>query len=142
MLHNDISNRGGKTVAIRVDNCLLKYKDEGFIDKTLNLIKGMHERAEIDYEMLRRITFLYKKTDFNVALVVAEEYSKGIDDFLAKEGIPFSELHITKKPVDIAVKLNTEEFYYYVDTDEERLHKIGATCCINTTMFDMIFRGR
>lgn len=142
MLYNDLSNKGAETIAFRVENCLLEYKEEGLMNKTLNLLKGKNERATINEEMLRRLVFLYKKTDFNIALVVDEEHYRGLEDFLIENRVPFSELVVTRKPVDIAIKLNVGDFYYYVDTDVKRMYAIGNINCLSPNAFDLIVRGR
>ena len=142
MLYNDLSNRGAETIAFRVENCLLHYKEEGLRNKTLNILKGRNERAEIDEEMLRRLIYVYKKTDYNIALVVAEEYYRGLEEFLIKHGVPFSELIVTRKPVDIAIRLNVRDILYYVDNDVKRMYAIGNVNCILPSAFDLIVRGR
>ncbi len=145
MLHNDISNKGSLVVAFRVDDCLLKYKEKGIIDKTLNIIKGRSLRADIDLNVLSRIDFIYKRTDYTIVLVVAEEYAKDIEKALAKYNVPYSEIMIVKQSLfnlDLSIKLNHGDFSYYVDSNEQRLNLIGNTKALNMTMFDMIFRGR
>lgn len=147
MLHNNISNRVAGTVAFRVDNCLLKYKkNEGFLTKTLNVLRGKKWSADIDPEMLNRVNYVYKRTDYLVALVVSEEYEKGLEEFLMKNNIPYSELLVDKfnyfHHLDINLKLNSGNYIYYVDSDKHRLNALDNKNGITPEIFDIIFRGR
>ena len=62
MLHGDISNQIGTTIAFQCVDTLIKFREHGLKDKLLNTLFGREKRAVIN-EKVQTKRFLNKFTD-------------------------------------------------------------------------------
>ena len=69
MMHGDLANKAGFTIAFRCVDLLVKYRDNTFTDKVLNAVIGKTKRAEVDESVREYMEYLYRNTEYNVDLV-------------------------------------------------------------------------
>lgn len=139
MLHGDISNRVAPTIAIRVEDFLVEYKDEGIKDKVLNFIVGKERRATLNPKVVRALYHIFKHTDMCVDLIVHED---NLNEDLIKliSDLPFNQLKTFRKDISIAIDLNAGIIDYYVDDNAERRSKIGHKNCIGLNDLYLLIR--
>lgn len=129
MRRGDISNQAGTTIGFRCVDFFVKYRDNNFKDKILNVILGKTRRAEFDERVRWVMEFLYRKTEYNVDLVVEEQdYKSDLKKML--EDAPFNRLVVVKSPAQIAQRLLTNDLSYYVDDSDYRLSLINNRCAM------------
>ena len=73
MKHGDISNQRSFVIGFRCENSLLHYKDDTFMDKVKNSVKGKTKRAEVDQKVYSLMSYLYWNTEYTVMLVIDEK---------------------------------------------------------------------
>lgn len=141
MNKGQISNKAAPTIAIRIEDFLLKYKNSKFRDKLLNKIIGAEIRADFNPGVISFMNFIFRHTDMTVDLVIESRLlNKEIINKLV--GIPYNRIISIVKPVQVAIMLNTKDFTYYVDDDEERRSIIGHKYCVSLLeMNSLISRG-
>ena len=52
MLHGDISNQSGTTIAFRCEDFLIKFHNDTLTDKVVTFFAGKEKRAEVDNKVL------------------------------------------------------------------------------------------
>lgn len=143
MKGNDISNRCAPTIAFRVEDFVVKYRDDTFSDKVFNLFLGKNRRAYIDPNVRSAIDYIFRHTDMTAELIIERDscfYNSKILDLLQE--LPCSRIITILKPVEIAVLLNIGDITYYVDDNEERRNIIGNKYCISLFDLNVLIRGR
>ena len=125
MLHGDISNTVGYTIAFRCEDCLVKYKTEGIANKILNAIVGKVARAEIDPVYKSTMEYLYRHTEYVVDLVILREnYTADMKELL--QDLPFSRIIVIEKDSQISQRLLIGDITFYVDEDDYRRSLINS----------------
>ena len=139
MLNGDISNRAAPTIAFRVEDNLIQYKENTFKDKVLNFILGKEKRAEINPKVLKAIYYIFKHTDMSVDLVAYKDNVN--DEFLTLlKDVPYNRLKIFEKEVSILIDLNVKEYDYFVDNNAERRSRIGHKNVIDLNDLYLLIR--
>lgn len=126
MLHGNISNHYGYCIAFRCDDFLIKCKEDTLKDKILNTFSNKYKRAEIDKRVYSVMEYLYRNTEYTVALVVDPiTYSDKVFKELI-DNIPFNNILLISKPSQLAQKILLGEVTYYVDDDPARRELVSA----------------
>lgn len=143
MLYNDISNKGAKALAFRIEDFLVEFNKKDLVNKLLSPLGVInpYRKARLNPGVVSALEFIYKKTDMTVDLIVDEKFFYNDDLNNLLEGLPFSEIVVIVKPVNIAVGLNTKRWEYYIDNDIERMNIIGTNKCLTLKQFNYLVRG-
>lgn len=119
MLHGDISNQVGDTIAFQVIDTLLHFRTEHLKDKFLNALYGKEKRAMVRQEVLQTMEHIYRNTEMCIDLVLfRKDFTEELEEFLEKS-IPFNRLLVVDKPSQIGIRLITSDIAYYVDDNSE-----------------------
>lgn len=119
MLHGDISNQVGDTIAFQVIDTLLHFRTEHLKDKFLNVLYGKEKRAMVRQEVLQTMEHIYRNTEMCIDLVLfRKDFTEELEEFL-EESIPFNRLLVVDKPSQIGIRLITSDIAYYVDDNSE-----------------------
>lgn len=119
MLHGDISNQIGTTIAFQCVGTLIKFREHGLKDKLLNTLFGREKRAVINEKVQTIMEYIYRSTDMTIDIVVFEkDYSKQLEQFLI-DRFPFNRILIVSRPSQIGSRLITGDLSYYVDDNAE-----------------------
>lgn len=113
-------------IGVRLDDFLVKYKEDSLKDKVLNFFKGGSEyRAEIDNRVLSFLEYIFRETEYTVDLVIPEHrYTEALKELL--DPLPFNRVVLTKNPADITYRLNIGDLTYYVDDNEVRRKEVSS----------------
>lgn len=130
MLRGDISNQYGYCIAFRCEDFLVKYKDNTVADKILNLFKGKYNRADIDEKVLNVMEYLYKHTEYMVALIVETSKYKNNGFKELVDSLPFNEIILIDKPSQLSQRLLIGDISLYVDDDIYRRSIINSRYAI------------
>lgn len=119
MLHGDLSNCAGETLAFRCEDCILKVKDT-----LLNNIKGKftskYSSAKIDPLYQRVLEHYFRNTNYSVDIVINKENYTDKVKHLLDDNLMFSRLVIINKDTEISTRLVTGDITYYIDDDDNR----------------------
>lgn len=119
VLHGDISNQVGDTIAFQVIDTLLHFRTEHLKDKFLNALYGKEKRAMVRQEVLQTMEHIYRNTEMCIDLVLfRKDFTEELEEFL-EESIPFNRLLVVDKPSQIGIRLITSDIAYYVDDNSE-----------------------
>lgn len=119
MLHGDISNQVGDTIAFQVIDTLLHFRTEHLKDKFLNVLYGKEKRAMVRQEVLQTMEHIYRNTEMCIDLVLfRKDFTEELEEFL-EENFPFNRLLVVDKPSQIGIRLITSDIAYYVDDNSE-----------------------
>ena len=119
MMHGDLANKAGFTIAFRCVDLLVKYRDNTFTDKVLNAVIGKTKRAEVDESVREYMEYLYRNTEYNVDLVVEnKDYTEDLKSLL--DTMPFNRIVLVDKMSSISSRLLTGDISLYVDDDPYR----------------------
>lgn len=140
MLYNNLSRRQAPSLLIRVDNNLVRFREEGLKDKILNAIKGDYNRADVSDNLAKEIGLAFRYTDYRIDLVVLKKYaSEDLIDYL--DTLPIGELKIIDEPIEIANMLNAKEYLFYVDDNQDNCILVNHHACITTETLHQILKG-
>lgn len=144
MLHGDISNQRDYIIGIRVEDCLLKFKEKGIKNKFLNFINGRVYNADINKEVLSLMRYIYEQTSYTISLVIDEENLKGDFEYcLEKMNVPYNQIgNVSKGVSSITRMLMTGELTYYIDTDNKRIQEVNSDYALTPEKFNMFLRRR
>jgi hypothetical protein len=141
MLHGDLANQCGYTIAFRCEGCLIKYKESNFADKVLNSVFGKAKRAEINPEYTKTMEYLYRNTEYTVDLIVEEKnYTNDLKKIL--DDLPFSRIVIIKKETEISGRLLSGDLSLYVDDDTMRRSLINSAYAIPMSRLNEYIKRR
>lgn len=142
MRHGDISNQQNYVIGIRCEGCLLKYKEGSFKDSLLNLIFGKNNRAEVDASVLSLMTYIYRRTEYVVDLVIDEEnYTTELQRIL--DEYPFNRVVLVHRNIsEITTRLNTGDLTYYIDSDIMRLESVNSKYAMTLDKFNTILHRK
>lgn len=119
MLHGDISNQAGTTIAFQCVGTLLDFQTDTLSDKVLNFFGGKERRLVLNEKVFTVMEYIYRSTDMAIDLVVFEnDYTERLAKYL-KETCPFNRILVVKRPSQIGSRLRTGSIDYYVDNDPE-----------------------
>jgi hypothetical protein len=131
MIGNDLSNKCAEGLLIRIEDTIVTYKEETLKDTICNFIFGAENRAEINQDGVTLLELLFKKTDFNVTLVVSHSYMIEPLQKLLK-GIPYVGSIKEMDLMSIYTFMHYRRYALYVDNNIERRQKVGGEdICIN-----------
>lgn len=142
MLHGDISNQRSFVVGVRCENNLLQYRDDSFVDKVANAIKGKTARAEVNQKVLSLMSYIYWNTEYTVVLIIdAENYTEEAKKFL--EDFPFNQVGVVLKNIsEVTMMLNTGELTYYVSDDILDRNSVNSRYAVSVDEFNTILKRR
>ena len=142
MLNNDISNQQSCVIGFRCEGSLLIYKNDSFIDKLLNAIKGKTARADIDEKVLSLMNYIYWNTEYTVMLVIDEKnYTKEAQEFLSN--YPFNQVCTVLKNIsEVTMMLNTGHLTYYVSNDTIDRQLVNSRYAVSVDEFNTILKRR
>lgn len=144
MLHGDISNQAGYTIAFRCEDSLFKPKKGKFVDIIQKLAPGLRSRFiadNLNTDYLRAIEYLYRNTEFTVDVVIQEDnYSAHIKHVL--EDIPFNRVIKVRNQSAIATRLNMGDITYYIDEDDYRRSLTNHRYAIPLSKLNTLLKGR
>lgn len=142
MLHGDLSNQRSFVIGVRCENNLLRYKDESFVDKVANVVKGRTARAEVDPKVLSLMSYIYWNTEYTVVLIIDEKnYTEEAKKFL--EDFPFNQVGTVLKSIsEVTMMLNTGELSYYVDNDPLNRSYVNSKYAVSVDEFNVILKRR
>ena len=130
MMHGDLANKAGFTIAFRCVDLLVKYRDNTFTDKVLNAVIGKTKRAEVDESVREYMEYLYRNTEYNVDLVVEnKDYTEDLKSLL--DTMPFNRIVLVDKMSSISSRLLTGDISLYVDDDPYRRSLINNQYAIS-----------
>ena len=126
MKHGDLANYAGTTIGFRCVDFVVKFREEGLKDDVLNFLIGKYSRAYINESVVSVMMYFYRKTEYNVDLVIER---KDYTDKLKKliEDLPFNRIVLVEKNYHVATRLAINDWSYYVDDNDERLAEIGSS---------------
>ena len=141
MLHGDLSNQAGVTIAFRCEDFLIEHKKSS-IQSIRKMLLGEFKYNKVNKEVFSIIEKLYRDTSYTVDLVVDEKLYPKLKDIISD--IPHSRTIKVSKPSQIAIKLITGDITYYVDDDDYRLSLINNRNAIKPDKLNNIvsFRKR
>ena len=142
MKHGDISNQRSFVIGFRCENSLLHYKDDTFMDKVKNSVKGKTKRAEVDQKVYSLMSYLYWNTEYTVMLVIDEKnYTDEAKEYLSD--FPFNQVATVIKNVsEVTMMLNTGELTYFVSDDILDRQAVNNRYAIDTDTFNNILKRR
>lgn len=140
MLHGDISNQRSYVIGVRCENCLLKYKDKGVVNKVLNGFFGKSHRAEIDERVLSLMKYIYYDTEMTVCLIIDKEnYTKEAEEFLSN--LPFNTVGTVLTNIsEITMRLNTGELTYFVTDSKIEKSQVNSKYAVTVDEFNTILK--
>lgn len=126
MKHGDLANYAGTTIGFHCVDFVVKFREEGLKDDVLNFLIGKYSRAYINESVVSVMMYFYRKTEYNVDLVIER---KDYTDKLKKliEDLPFNRIVLVEKNYHVATRLAINDLSYYVDDNDERLAEIGSS---------------
>lgn len=124
MLRGDISNISAPTIAFRIEDTLVGFREpKNLLEKVL----PNNFRLGLNSYPYRVAKFIYNKTEFNIALVCGKDFynknSKKLKDLLRL--LPIENVVLVNEAHEVAICLNEEEFDYYVDLNLERVSLVN-----------------
>lgn len=132
MLHGDISNQSGYTIAFRCEDGLFKPKKGKFIELLQRIapkLKGRFIADSLNPEYLKTMEYLYRNTNFTIDVVILEDnYSPYIKHIL--QDLPFNRVIKIRNESNITTRLNVGDISLYVDEDEYRLSLVNSQFAI------------
>lgn len=142
MQHGDISNQRSFVIGFRCENSLLRYKDEGVMNKVANALFGKTSRAEVDQKVYSLMNYIYWNTEYTVVLIIDEKnYTKEAEDFLAD--FPFNQVgKVLKSISEVTMMLNTGELTYYVSDDILDRQSVNSKYAVDVDTFNSILKRR
>lgn len=139
MLRGDISNHRSFTFGFRVENSLLQFRENGFIDKALNLFQGRYTRADVNEDILAIMRYLYWNTEYTVMLVIDNQnYTDEAKEFLSD--FPFNQVVNVSTPSELTMMLNTGELSYLVDDCDESRYKVHSRYAMTSQELNTFLR--
>ena len=139
MLRGDISNQSGITIGFRCVGFFIQYKENTFADKILNTVFSKTKRAEVDPRVAHVMEFIYRKTEYNVDLVIEEkDYKKDLKDFLDDK--PYNRIVVVKSPAQITQRLLIGDISWYVDDNDYRRSLINNRHAITLSELGQIIK--
>lgn len=140
MLHGDISNHRSYVIGVRCEDCLLKYKDKGVLNKTLNLFAGKAHRAEVNQKVLSLMNYIYYDTEMTVSLIIDKEnYTKEAEEFLSS--FPFNQVGLVLTNIsEVTMRLNTGELTYFVTDSEVEKSQVNSKYAVTVDEFNTILK--
>lgn len=141
MLHGDLSNTAGVTIAFRCVGFLVKYKETKFTDKILNVVMGKTKRAEIDERVRGCMEHLYRNTEYNVDLVIEKkDYNEDLKQLV--DSMPYNRVVLIDKLTQVSQRIHMGDIFLYVDDDETRRSLINSPYAVSfDQMNNYIRRG-
>lgn len=129
MMHGELSNQAGYTIAFRCEDNLVKYKTGGIKNAVLNILIGKEKRAEIDEYYRSTMEHLYRNTEYCVDLVILrEKYTDELKKLL--EEMPYNRVVLIDKETQISQRLLMGDITIYVDDDGYRRSLINSVYAI------------
>lgn len=129
MLHGDISNQSGTTIAFRCEDFLIKFHNDTLTDKVVTFFAGKEKRAEVDNKVLSVMEHLYRNTEYNVDLVIERKnYTSKLKAMV--EDMPYSRVVLIDSLNSIGSRILIGDLSYYVDDDYERRRQINSNYAI------------
>lgn len=132
MLHGNLSNRQAPIIAFNVDNLL--FMDEvksTALQKLLSKFKtekSKMQSREINTDFVNILNNLWNSYDYSIYLITfnkEEEYEECLYDILDKNGACYT-LLIKYSTWDELREINSLQYTYYFDTNEELISYLGA----------------
>ena len=121
------------SVAFRVDGFLFKKRGEEY---------------PLDREVLAAMNFCFYNTENTVDVVCVlfdgneERQREELEEVLCNNDVPYSRMFLVKDDKEVWDLLFRGAISYYVDSDEERMGRVGSEHCLNLSQFYKMFRGR
>lgn len=141
MKNGDLANSVGYVIAFRCDDCLVKFKTEGFKNKVLNGILGSYARAEINQSYVSAMEYLYRNTEYTVDLVVLKDkYTADMKKLI--EDLPFSRVVLIDKESQISQRLLVGDITLYVDENAERRSLVNSQYAIPLSRLSEFIRRK
>ena len=140
MLHGDISNQRSFVIGVRCEDCLLKYKDKGVVNKALNTFFGKAHRAEVNQKVLSLMNYIYYDTEMTVSLIIDKEnYTKEAEEFLAN--FPFNQVGLVLTNIsEVTMRLNTGELTYFVTDSMIEKSQVNSKYAVTVDEFNTILK--
>ena len=124
MLRGDISNKRSLMFGFRYEDSLVHYRTDGIINKLANAVFGKNNRADINYDVLGLMKYLYWNTEFTVTIVIDDEnYTTEAEEFISE--LPFNQVVNVRSLNEVTAMLNTGEMSYYIDECELSRGKVN-----------------
>lgn len=129
MLHGDISNQSGTTIAFRCEDFLIKFHNDTLTDKVVTFFAGKEKRAEVDNKVLSVMEHLYRNTEYNVDLVIERKnYTDKLKSMV--KDMPCSRVVLIDNLNNIGSRILVGDLSYYVDDDYERRRQINSNYAV------------
>lgn len=130
MLHGDISNQAGYTIAFRLEDSVADMPKGGIKNTVLNFVVGKPQRMKINENYRSIMERLYRHSEYCVDLVVEEKhYDADMKEYLM-EHLPFNRVVLITKDTSISQRLLTGDISIYVDEDDYRRSLINSKYAI------------
>ena len=134
MLNNDLSNRGGSTIAFRFEDFLAVQESKLF----QSLRKPTYTFNE---QVLGVMGFIYRNTEYSIDIVIEDiNYNPHLK--AALDELPFNRITLIHKPVEITNYLLSGVYHYYVDDNETRRAQINSSYAIGLQTCSELVRGQ
>lgn len=141
MIHGDLSNTSGVTIAFRCVGFLVKYKETTIKDKVLNALLGKTRRAEIDDTVREMMEHLYRNTEYNVDLVIEnKDYTEDLKQLV--DSMPYNRVVLIDKMTQISSRLVTGDISFYVDDDPVRRSLVNSQYAVSLDNLSRYVRRR
>lgn len=142
MKDGDLSNVQGRVIAFRCEDCLIKYKTEGVMNKILNAVIGKFRRAEIDPDYYKAMEYFYLNTEYVVDLVILREnYTQEMKSIIAD--IPYSRIILIDKESQVSQRLLIGDITVYVDDDDYRRSLVNSPYAVSLNeLSNVVKRGK
>lgn len=139
MKGNDLSNQSAPCIAFRVEDFLVEPRDNTILDKVKRVL-SVETKIEFNQRVLSALNYIYRHTDFS-SILILDKKEEWLVPLLYSENIPFMDIHIITKPVEVATRLNTNILSYYVDDSEVRRSEVGHRYCITLSELETLIQA-
>lgn len=140
MLHGDISNQIGYTIAFRCEDSLFKTKKGKFVEMLFKLpfaLRFKFTSNSLNEEYLKAMEYLYRNTEYTIDVVILEDnYTPHIKRVL--ERIPFNRVITIRNESSITTRLNTGDISIYVDEDDYRRSLVNSRYAVKLSKLNTL----
>ncbi|MFN3551444.1 MAG: hypothetical protein ACK4WJ_06530 [Endomicrobiia bacterium] len=124
MKNGDISNNPAPIFAVRLEDFLLTFEQEGILNKIMYFGDRKYFNPKIKKYVVNVIDKIFRNTNYSVYVVHSILLNRNIRKIL--NSLPISQIFFIEKDDDLFYYLDTGFFSYYIDNEkrvDELKHK-------------------
>lgn len=117
MKHGDISNMAAPIFAVRLEDFLLSFEQEGILNKIRYFGDRKYLNPKVNKDVLNFIDKIFRNTHYSIYLVHSILLNKYIREII--NYYPYNQTFFIEKDDELFYYLDTGFFSYYVDRKEK-----------------------